>query len=65
MLNCSSEKIVMRCCVLDENGYWKHRDIFVVCNSMAEIGKKAWYVRNKKLSKDEKCYFTFRKVLLA
>ena len=65
MLNCSSEKIILRCCVLDERSYWKHRDIFMICDNMTEIGKNAWYVRNKKLSKGEKCYFTFKKVLMA
>ncbi len=65
MLNCSSEKYIIRCRVLDSKTYWKHRDIFMVCDSMSEIGKWAWFVRTKKLAPDEKGYFTWKKVLLA
>lgn len=65
MLNCSSEKYVLRCMVLDSESYWKKRDIFMICNTMGEIGKNAWYIRNKKLSKNERGLFSFRKTLLA
>ena len=65
MLNCSSEKYVLRCIVLDANTYWKKRDIYMVCNTMAEIGKNAWFIRRKKLQADERGLFSFRKTLLA
>ena len=65
MLNLCDKKIILRCCVLDENTFWKHRDIFVVCDSMNEIGKKAWWIRRTKLAKNERAYFTFKEVLLA
>lgn len=65
MLNCSDSKTILRACVMDKNGYWKHRDIFMVCNSKADIGKNAWFIRKNKVSKNERVYFTFREVLLA
>lgn len=65
MLNSQSKKIILRACVLDEKGYSKHRDIFLVCNSMNEIGKMAWWIRRTKLEKNERAYFTFKEVLLA
>lgn len=65
VLNCTSEKYVLRCQILDSETYWKKHDIFMVCNTMSEIGKNAWYIRRKKLAPDERGYFTFRKVLLA
>jgi hypothetical protein len=65
MLNSQSKKIILRCCVLNKAKYYNHRDIFMVCNSMAEIGEKAWWIRRTKLAKDEYGYFTFREVLLA
>ena len=65
MLNLQSKKIILRCCVLNEKGYSKHRDIFLICDSMNEIGKMAWWVRRTKLAKNEHAYFTFREVLLA